>query len=159
MEIRPPTSRAQEYLNLLQDLWPLALISGTLAMLTFGRHVRSSYLQRSPGQFVINMVWSGGVAMALVIGTITLLDFFEPTLSASVEVGIAIAIGLGGMKVIDFFTRKYFGLKVTDYMDFDLIHLDKCSMTPEEREQHYLQCPFHDECHKCAHATRKTGKE
>ena len=147
MDIRP-TSRAQEYLEILQDLWPLAVISGTLAMMTFGHHVRRSYLQRSPGQFIVNMLWSSGIAMALVVGTVTLLDFFEPQLSASVEVGIAIAIGIGGIKTIDFFTRKYFGLKVTDYMDPDLIHQDKSCMTPEERQQHCCHCPFHDECPK-----------
>lgn len=147
MDIKP-TSRAQEYLQILLDLWPLALISGTLALLTFGHKVKASYLQRNPRQIAFNMFWSAGTTMALVVGTISLLDHFVPDLSASVQVGLAIAIGLGGIKFIDLITLKYFGLKVTDYMDTDLIALDKDKMTPEQRQQHYQQCPFRAECHK-----------
>lgn len=148
MEIKP-TSRAQEYLTILRDLWPLALISGSLALMTFGHHVKRSYLQRSPGQIAFNMLWSAGTAMAVVVGTVTLLDYFVPDIPSTVQVGIAIAIGLGGIKFIDLITLKYFGLKVTDYMDPDLIAQDKDQMTPEQREQHYRKCPFRAECQQC----------
>ena len=56
--------RAAEYLGIARGLWPLALISGGVALACGMRRIKRGYLQRTPLQILANLLLSSCVASA-----------------------------------------------------------------------------------------------
>lgn len=140
------SERAQAYVNILIDLWPLALIGATLSLFVGMRYVKRSYLQRTFLQTLGNLLWSAGITMALVVGSVTLLQWVEPDIPPAVDVGVAICVGLFGLKGVDLFMRRKFGLKITDLMDADALSEELNKLTDEQKQIHLKQCPLRNHC-------------
>lgn len=145
------SGRAAEYLDIMRGLWPLCFLAAGLAFTVGFKAVKRSYLQRTPLQVLGNLLFSSIMAGAAVIGSVCVVDKVMPNCTSEIHVGIAVFVGLFGMKGFDFLLRKYLGLDVADLMDPQGLNELRVKMDPETRRQHLAQCPFkHDGDGECA---------
>ncbi|WP_300710045.1 hypothetical protein [uncultured Desulfovibrio sp.] len=139
--------RAAEYLGIARGLWPLALISGGVALACGMRRIKRGYLQRTPLQILANLLLSSCVASILAVCCVLLAPLLLDQVSPSIELGLAVFVGVGGVKAFDALMRWKAGLRIVDLMDPEDINDLRLRMSPEDRRRHAEQCPFRaDEC-------------
>lgn len=132
-DMGPNSDRAAEYLGIIRDVWPLALLAGGVAFAAGLRRIRRGYLQRSPVQVLGNLLLGSLVMSALAVGAVLLAPLLAPDISRGMDIGVAIFVGGFGMKFFDLAARRLFGLSVVDLMDPDDINSLRARMTPDRR--------------------------
>lgn len=135
-------SHFNEYLQILKDFGPLAAIAAAITLAVGLHYVKRSYLQRTPLYTIGNLLFSAFMAAVLVICVLCLAEWLLPPLSAKLELGIAVGIGIFGVKGIDYYLRRRWKLSIVDLMNPSDINEIRLKMPQEARRQHLAQCPF-----------------
>ena len=141
--------RLSEYLDVVKGLWPLALMAFGVALAMGARRIRRGYLQRRPLAILENLLFSSVMTGAFTVVAVALLPLVMDRPSREMEIGVALGIGIFGVKGLDLICRRLFRLSVVDLMDPDDINDIRKKMPPEQRLAHIRQCPFKaDECNE-----------
>lgn len=136
------------YFQILKDFWPLAAITGALTMALGLRNIKQSYMQRTPLQVFINLLFSALISSVVVICILCLAEWVLPPLSPKLEVGVALFVGIFGVKGIDFWLKRLWGISALDVADADFIASLRNGMSEQERQVHVHNCPFKSDMHK-----------
>lgn len=135
-------SISSSVLEYIKDIWLLLVIAGSLTLFMAAKHIRLSYLQKTPWQVLLNLVWSVGLGMAVTVVALWLQEEWHPGSSAQAQAGVAALSGIAGTKILDWYLRKRFGMPPRDSLDLDFIVEQRDKMTPSQRAEHVAQCPF-----------------
>lgn len=135
-------SHVSAYIQILKDFGPLAAAAGALTLALGFHYVKRSYLQRTPLYVIGNLLFSALMAALLVLCVLCLAEWILPPLSPRLELGIAMFIGIFGVKGIDYVLRKKWKLSIVDLMNPQDINEIRLKMPVEARRQHLAQCPF-----------------
>ena len=139
--------RVSEYLDIVKNIWPLALMAFGVALAMGARRIKHGYLQRTPLRIAENLLFSSILTGALAVIVVVLLPVVIDQPSREMEIGVALGIGIFGVKGLDLICRRLFRLSVVDLMDPDDINDIRIKMPVEQRLAHIRQCPFKkDEC-------------
>lgn len=139
--------RVSEYLDIVKNIWPLALMAFGVALAMGARRIRRGYLQRRPLAILENLLFSSVMTGAFTVVAVALLPLVMDRPSREMEIGVALGIGIFGVKGLDLICRRLFRLSVVDLMDPDDINDIRRKMPAEQRLAHIRQCPFKaDEC-------------
>lgn len=136
------------YFQILKDFWPLAAITGALTLALGLRNLKQSYMQRTPWQVITNLLFSALIASVTVICVLCLAEWVLPPLSPKLEVGIALFVGIFGVKGIDFWLKRMWGISAVDVADEEFVQTLRNNMSEAERLRHVQKCPFKGDMHK-----------
>lgn len=136
------TSHINEYLQIFKDFGPLAVLAAGITFALGFHYVKRSYLQRTPLSTLGNLLFSALMAALLVICVLCLSEWLLPPLSAKLELGIAVFVGIFGVKGIDYYLRRKWKLSIVDLMNPQDINEIRLKMPQEARRKHLEQCPF-----------------
>lgn len=137
-------AKALDVLTYLSDISIILIITATTSIFMGLNKIQESYHQKSFKHIVFNILWSSGVGMGLTAMALGALDHFVPEVSVSMQVAIAVYIGMFGMKGMDYLVRKKLKVDdgILDLMDKNTLGTELDKLTHEEQLKHRQNCPL-----------------
>lgn len=137
-------NKTLDILAYLSEISVILSITAVTSVFMGLNKIQESYHQRSFGHLIFNILWSSGVGMGLTAITLGALDYFVPEVSVSMQVAIAVYIGMFGMKGMDYLVRKKLRSSegVLDLLDTNNLSTQLDNLTHEEKLQHRKNCPL-----------------
>lgn len=137
------------FVTSINEFGPLFVGALVLSLLFGFKRVQKSYKQQGVVSWIIQYIISSLMTAVLAIATTMVLPLVIPGgVPYEVSIGITAYICVFGVKALDGVVRKKLGFGILCLSDGDDLVRLKQTMTPEQREQYYENCPFRDECLK-----------
>lgn len=141
---------SNEFIRLFKDLGPLFAVAIFMAMMFGWGRVRNSYKEHDKVAVFIQYIISSLMTAILAVATSLILPLItHDAVPYSVQLGITVFVCMFGVKALDTIARKRLGFSIIDLMDPEDIDRARKGLSKEQRQKHYDNCPFREECDKC----------
>lgn len=145
----------------LGDIWVFGAI-GFIACFLWGlQGLKNGYKEGSLTHALGSIFFRSCGAIVLSVGTILLLpqEIQGVQITQDIKIGIAIAMGVFGQGLLDYYLKKKFGLTTLDLMDkSDMDHV-RSKMDEADRDKHAEQCPFKEDMPELKPSLKRKPRE